>query len=105
VFSKPTNLTTCSTRRGWHGRTRRLPLVASFDHVVATFWSGGMYGMQQPLADEMVREAEQVLGVPSRRRCLICSGSRTAAAWRRRGMRPPLPTRPRGVRITFPSTP
>lgn len=85
MFSKPTNLTTCATRRGWHGRTRRLPLVASFDHVVATFWSGGTYGMQRPLADEMVREAEQTLGVTLPSSLLVLlrvqNGGGVAAEW------------------------
>ncbi|MER7810901.1 SMI1/KNR4 family protein [Streptomyces sp900116325] len=37
--------------------------MARFDEVRATFWDNGDYGVQQPLTDEMVREAERVLGV------------------------------------------
>lgn len=37
--------------------------MARFDEVRATFWDDGDYGVQQPLTDEMVREAERVLGV------------------------------------------
>ncbi|MFD4690156.1 SMI1/KNR4 family protein [Streptomyces sp. NPDC058463] len=34
-----------------------------FDEIRATFWDDGDYGVQQPLTDETVREAERVLGV------------------------------------------
>ncbi|MFI0988636.1 SMI1/KNR4 family protein [Streptomyces exfoliatus] len=37
--------------------------MARFDEVMATFWDDGDYGVQQPLTDEMVREAERALGV------------------------------------------
>jgi hypothetical protein len=37
--------------------------VARFDEVLATFWAVGDYGVQLPLTDETVREAERVLGV------------------------------------------
>ncbi|MFD8930869.1 SMI1/KNR4 family protein [Streptomyces mirabilis] len=37
--------------------------MARFDEVMATFWGDDDYGVQQPLTDEMVREAERVLGV------------------------------------------
>lgn len=37
--------------------------MARFDEVRATFWGDGDYGVQQPLTDETVREAEAVLGV------------------------------------------
>ncbi|MFE4873447.1 SMI1/KNR4 family protein [Streptomyces sp. NPDC056682] len=37
--------------------------MARFDEVTATFWGDGDYGVQQPLTDEMVREAERLLGV------------------------------------------
>ncbi|WP_406389646.1 SMI1/KNR4 family protein [Streptomyces sp. NBC_00887] len=37
--------------------------MGRFDEVTATFWADDDYGVQQPLTDEMVREAEQVLGV------------------------------------------
>lgn len=37
--------------------------MARFDDLVATFWGDGDYGVQQPLTDEMVREAERLLGV------------------------------------------
>ncbi len=37
--------------------------MARFDEVMATFWGDGDYGVQQALTDEMVREAERVLGV------------------------------------------
>jgi hypothetical protein len=37
--------------------------MARFDEVQATFWAGGDYGVQPPLTDETVREAERVLGV------------------------------------------
>jgi len=43
--------------------SRRLRNMARFDEVVATFWGDGDYGVQQALTDEMVREAERVLGV------------------------------------------
>ena len=34
-----------------------------FDEVMATFWGDGDHGVQQPLTDELVREAECELGV------------------------------------------
>ncbi|MER7848357.1 SMI1/KNR4 family protein [Kitasatospora sp. NPDC096077] len=34
-----------------------------FDEVVAMFWNGGDFGVQEPLTDEMVQEAERELGV------------------------------------------
>ncbi|MER5897572.1 SMI1/KNR4 family protein [Streptomyces sp. NPDC001876] len=37
--------------------------MGRFDEVTATFWADGDYGVQQPLTDEMVRDAERVLGV------------------------------------------
>lgn len=37
--------------------------MGRFDEVMATFWGDGDYGVQPPLTDEMVREAERVLGV------------------------------------------
>ncbi|MGW4233509.1 SMI1/KNR4 family protein [Streptomyces sp. NPDC004980] len=37
--------------------------MARFDEVLATFWDEGDHGVQQPLTDEMVREAERTLGV------------------------------------------
>ncbi|MBW5422596.1 SMI1/KNR4 family protein [Streptomyces sp. BG9H] len=37
--------------------------MARFDEVMATFWGDGDYGVQPPLTDELVREAEHVLGV------------------------------------------
>lgn len=37
--------------------------MARFDEVMATFWGDGDYGVQQPLTEEMVREAERALGV------------------------------------------
>ncbi|CAM5313210.1 SMI1/KNR4 family protein [Streptomyces canus] len=37
--------------------------MARFDEVLATFWADGEYGVQPPLTDEMVREAQRVLGV------------------------------------------
>lgn len=37
--------------------------MGRFDEVMATFWGDGDHGVQQPLTDEMVREAERVLGV------------------------------------------
>ncbi|WP_308406774.1 SMI1/KNR4 family protein [Streptomyces sp. AC555_RSS877] len=43
--------------------SRRLPAMARFDGVMATFWGDGDYYVQQPLMDEMVREAERALGV------------------------------------------
>ncbi|WP_329315864.1 SMI1/KNR4 family protein [Streptomyces sp. NBC_01262] len=36
----------------------------SFDETLATFWAEGDHGVQPPLTDEAVREAEGVLGVP-----------------------------------------
>ncbi len=42
---------------------RRLRVMGRFDEVMATFWGDGDYGVQPPLTDEMVREAERVLGV------------------------------------------
>ncbi len=39
--------------------SRRLRVVKRFDEVMATFWGGGDYGVQQPLTDELVREAER----------------------------------------------
>ena len=46
-----------------HGVTRRLPVMAPFDLVKASFCHSSTYGAQPPLADEMIREAERVLGV------------------------------------------
>ncbi|MFD7015768.1 SMI1/KNR4 family protein [Streptomyces sp. NPDC059928] len=37
--------------------------MGRFDEVMATFWGDGDYGVQQPLTDELVREAKRVLGV------------------------------------------
>ncbi|MEV7618371.1 SMI1/KNR4 family protein [Streptomyces sp. NPDC089799] len=37
--------------------------MARFDEVMATFWADGDYGVQPPLTDETLREAELVLGV------------------------------------------
>ncbi|MEU3247379.1 MULTISPECIES: SMI1/KNR4 family protein [unclassified Streptomyces] len=37
--------------------------MARFDEVRAAFWSDGDYGVQLPLTEEAVREAERVLGV------------------------------------------
>ncbi|WP_097869047.1 SMI1/KNR4 family protein [Streptomyces sp. rh34] len=37
--------------------------MGRFDEVMATFWGDGDYGVQPPLTDEMVREAERALGV------------------------------------------
>ncbi|MGW1520894.1 SMI1/KNR4 family protein [Streptomyces sp. NPDC002287] len=37
--------------------------MARFDEVMATFWGAGDYGVQPSLTDELVREAEGVLGV------------------------------------------
>ncbi|MFF7546192.1 SMI1/KNR4 family protein [Streptomyces canus] len=37
--------------------------MARFDEVLAMFWADGEYGVQPPLTDETVREAERVLGV------------------------------------------
>ncbi|MEU4799470.1 SMI1/KNR4 family protein [Streptomyces sp. NPDC023327] len=37
--------------------------MGRFDEVMATFWGDGDYGVQPPLTDEMMREAERVLGV------------------------------------------
>ncbi|MFV5997946.1 SMI1/KNR4 family protein [Streptomyces sp. NPDC056231] len=37
--------------------------MARFDEVKAALWSGGTYGVQPPLTDEVVAEAEQTLGV------------------------------------------
>ncbi|MFD4588054.1 SMI1/KNR4 family protein [Streptomyces sp. NPDC058423] len=37
--------------------------MARFDEVVGTFWGNGDHSRQQPLTDEMVREAEHMLGV------------------------------------------
>jgi hypothetical protein len=42
---------------------RRLLVMARFDEVKATFWTEGAVGVQPPLTDAMVREAERVLGV------------------------------------------
>ncbi|MFF4330701.1 SMI1/KNR4 family protein [Streptomyces sp. NPDC048387] len=36
---------------------------ARFEEVKATFWGDGGYSVQPPLTDEMVREAERLLGV------------------------------------------
>jgi hypothetical protein len=43
--------------------SRRLPVMAHFDEVLATFWADGDFGVQPPLTDETVREAERVLDV------------------------------------------
>lgn len=37
--------------------------MAEFDEIKASFWSDSTYGVQPPLTDEAVREAEHVLGV------------------------------------------
>ncbi|WP_028805833.1 SMI1/KNR4 family protein [Streptomyces sp. 142MFCol3.1] len=37
--------------------------MARFDEVKAAFWGDGDYGVQLPLTEEAVREAERVLGV------------------------------------------
>ncbi|NYV76506.1 SMI1/KNR4 family protein [Streptomyces sp. UH6] len=37
--------------------------MGRFEEVRATFWGDGDHGVQPPLTDEMVREAEGVLGV------------------------------------------
>ncbi|WP_455357540.1 SMI1/KNR4 family protein [Streptomyces sp. SYSU K217416] len=37
--------------------------MAQFNEVLATFWADGDYGVQPPLTDETVREAERVLEV------------------------------------------
>ncbi|MEU4098832.1 SMI1/KNR4 family protein [Streptomyces sp. NPDC026673] len=37
--------------------------MARFDEVKAAFWGDGDYGVQSPLTDEAVRDAECVLGV------------------------------------------
>ena len=71
--------------RGGHGVTRRLPVVAPFDHVKESFWGSGIYGLQPPLTDEMVRQAEGVLGVtlPSSLLDLlrVQNGGRVAPEW------------------------
>lgn len=38
--------------------------MARFDEVLATFWADDDHGVQPPLTDEAVQEAEEVLGVP-----------------------------------------
>ncbi|MCF3105750.1 SMI1/KNR4 family protein [Streptomyces roseoverticillatus] len=37
--------------------------MGRFDEVMPTFWGDGDYGVQQPLTDEMAREAARVLDV------------------------------------------
>jgi hypothetical protein len=37
--------------------------VADFDEIKAVFWGDGSYGVQPPLTDEAVKEAEDLLGV------------------------------------------
>lgn len=37
--------------------------MAQFDEVLATFWADDDHGVQPPLTEETVREAERVLGV------------------------------------------
>ncbi|WP_405910089.1 MULTISPECIES: SMI1/KNR4 family protein [unclassified Streptomyces] len=37
--------------------------MARFDEVKATFWGEGLYGVQPPLADAVVQDAERRLGV------------------------------------------
>ncbi|MDX3761863.1 SMI1/KNR4 family protein [Streptomyces mirabilis] len=37
--------------------------MARFDEIKAAFWGDGDYGVQLPLTEEAMREAERVLGV------------------------------------------
>lgn len=37
--------------------------MAEFDEIKASFWSDSTHGVQPPLTDEAVGEAERVLGV------------------------------------------
>jgi hypothetical protein len=37
--------------------------VADFDEIKAVFWGGGTYDVQPPLTDEVVQEAQDLLGV------------------------------------------
>jgi hypothetical protein len=37
--------------------------VADFDEIKVAFWGDGTYGVQPPLTDEAVKEAEDLLGV------------------------------------------
>jgi SMI1 / KNR4 family (SUKH-1) len=59
--------------------------MARFDEVKATFWAEGAYGVQPPLTDAMVRNAERVLGVrlPSSLLALlrVQNGGQVATNW------------------------
>jgi hypothetical protein len=44
-------------------RGNRLPGVADFDEIATSFWDDDFPGVQPPLTDAMVQDAEHVLGV------------------------------------------
>lgn len=59
---------------------RRMPTMAHFEDVRATFWMDGTsYGVQPPLTDEIIRERSVCLMSPSRLLWLTCSERRTGA--------------------------
>ncbi|MEU8959932.1 SMI1/KNR4 family protein [Streptomyces sp. NPDC048518] len=59
--------------------------MARFDEVKAAFWGGGDYGVQLPLNEEMVHEAEREIGVTLPPALLdllrIQNGGSVAADW------------------------